>query len=126
MKDRRKFKRAKKYFAINIVSVDTNGKHIRFDESEIHPKFYDESGIDFSPEGLKFICSKSLPHQSQLRMNLLILDEKELNSISACGTIKWFRQVKGSYKKYFQIGVCFKNLPNAEKKKLVKLWKKYK
>ena len=125
MKEKRKFKRAKKYFAINIVSVDTDGKHLEFDKIRTNPKFYDESGIDFSPGGIRIMCSKSLPAESRVRMKMLIPDAEILNTISADGTIKWFKQIQGKYKRYFQLGVCFRNLPVAEKKNLTKLWKKY-
>ena len=125
MKEKRKFKRAKKYFAINIVSVDTDGKHLEFDKIRTNPKFYDESGIDFSPSGIRIMCSKSLPAESRVRMKMLIPDAEILNTISADGTIKWFKQIQGKYKRYFQLGVCFRNLPVAEKKNLTKLWKKY-
>ena len=125
MRERREFKRVKKYFAVNIVSVDANGKHLEFDKIRTNPKFYDESGIDFSPAGLRIMCSKPLPCESQIQMKILMPDAEGLNFISAAGIIKWFKQVQGKYKKYFQIGVCFRNLPNTEKKKLTRLWKKY-
>ena len=125
MREKRKFKRVKKGFAINIVSVDTDGKHLKFDDIKVHPKFYDESGIEFSPVGLGIICSRSLPPNAKIQMNLLIPDADSLNIIKASGIIKWFKEVKGKYKKYFQIGVSFKNLAITEKKKLVRLWKKY-
>ena len=125
MRERRKFKRVKRCFAINIVSVDTDGKHLKFDNIKANPKFYDESGINFSPNGIGIICSKPLPTESKIQMNILMPDVEGLNCISAGGTIKWFKQIKGKYKRYFQIGVCFRNLPTAEKKKLARLWKKY-
>lgn len=125
MKERRKHGRAVKYFAINIVACDANGHHLRFDGIKASPKFCDETGIDFSPEGVKIICSKPLPEESKLQMKMLIPDEEGLNLIRANGTIKWFKQVKGKYKKYFVMGVHFKNLPQEDLQKLVKLWKKY-
>lgn len=126
MKERRKQKRTKRYFAINIVAFDIDGKHMRFDKIKSNPKFYDESGIDFTPEGVRIICSKPLPKESKIQMKMLIPDESSLNLIRANGTIKWFKQIKGRYKKYFIIGVHFRDLPEKEKQKLVTLWKKYK
>ena len=126
MKERRKHLRAKKYFAINIVACDSDGKHMRFDKIKTNPKYYDESGIDFTPEGIKIMCSKPLPEESEIQMKMLIPDEEGLNLIRANGTIKWFKQVKGKYKKYFIIGVNFRGLVQDEKEKLIRLWKKYK
>ena len=126
MKEKRKLKRAQKFFAVNIVSVDARGKHMRFDNIRNNPKFCDESGLDFSPEGMKIMCSKPLPEESKIQMKMLIPDETGLNLIRATGTIKWFKQIKGKYKKYFVIGVHFRNLPEDEKQKLIRLWKKYK
>ena len=126
MKERRKHIRAKKYFAVNIVACDSGGKHMRFDKIKANPKYYDESGIDFSPEGIKIICSKPLPEESKIQMKMLIPDEEGLNLIRANGTIKWFKQVKGKYKKYFVIGVNFRDLVQDDKEKLIRLWKKYK
>ena len=126
MKERRKYSRAKKYFAVNIVACDSDGKHMRFDKIKTNPKFYDESGIDFTPEGVKIMCSKPLPEESKIQMKMLIPDEENLNLIRANGTIKWFKQVKGKYKKYFIIGVNFRDLAQDEKEKLIRLWKKYK
>lgn len=126
MKERRKFKRARKFFAVNIVSVDAKGKHLRFDTIKNNPKFCDESGLDFSPEGMKIMCSKPLPEESKLQMKMLIPDEANLNLIRANGEIKWFKQIKGQYKKYFVIGVHFRDISPEDKAKLVRLWKKYK
>ena len=126
MKERRKYLRVKKYFAINIVACDSDGKHLRFDKIKTNPKFYDESGIDFTPEGIKIMCSKPLPEESKIHMKMLIPDKEGLNLIRANGTIKWFKQVKGKYKKYFIIGVNFRDLAQDEREKLVRLWKKYK
>jgi len=126
MKEKRKFKRAKKYFAINIVGCDVGGKHLRFDKIGSNPKFCDESGLDFTPEGIRIMCSKPLPEESKIQIKMLIPDETGLNLIRANGTIKWFKQVKGKYKKYFIIGVHFRDLPEDEKQKIVRLWKKYK
>lgn len=125
MKERRKVKRANRYFAINIVSVGGDGKVVRFDKSKANPKFCDESGIDFSSQGLKIMCSKPLPIESKIQMKMLIPEEGHLNLIKANGTIKWFREVKGCYKKFFIIGVAFKDLSGDDKKKLVRLWKRY-
>ena len=126
MKERRAYTRVKKYFAINIVAVDS-GKHVvKFDKLKANPKFFDESGLDFSPEGLKIMCSKPLPPESKIQMKLLIPDEESLNLIRASGTIKWFKQVKGRYKKYFVIGVHFKELRSEDKEKIFRLWRKYK
>ena len=124
-KDLRKSIRAKKYFAVNIIAVDSRGERLRFDAIKANPKFYDESGIDFTPEGAKLICSKPLPKESKIQMKMLIPDESSLNMIRANGTIKWFKQVKGRYKKYFMIGVHFRDLSVDDKEKLVKLWRKY-
>lgn len=126
MTEKRKRPRRKKYFAINIVACDSDGKHLRFDKIKSNPKFYDESGIDFTPEGIKIMCSKPLPEESKIQMKMLIPDEDNLNLIRANGTIKWFKQVKGKYKKYFIIGVNFRALAQDEKEKLIRLWKKYK
>jgi hypothetical protein len=123
--ERRKCARAPKYFGINIVAVDSDGKHLRFDKFKSNPKFYDESGIDFSPDGIKIMCSKSLPKESVIQMKMLIPDRDSLNLIKANGTIKWFKSVKGKYKKYFVMGVHFKELADADKTKLQDLWKKY-
>ena len=101
MKERRKSKRTKKYFAVNIVAVDVAGQHLRFDKHKANPKFYDESGLDFAPEGAKIMCSKPLPEESKIQLKMLIPDEDSLNLIKANGTIKWFKEVKGQYKKYF-------------------------
>jgi len=126
MKERRKTKRAKKYFAVNIIACDSDGKHLKFDEIKSNPKFCDESGLDFTPEGAKIMCSKPLPEESKIQMKMLIPDSDSLNLIRASGTIKWFKQVKGKYKKYFIIGVCFRGLSPDDKDKLIRLWKKYK
>lgn len=126
MKERRKFKRVKKYFAVNIVACDIDGKHLRFDKIRPNPKFYDETGIDFTPEGIKIMCSKQLPEESEIQMKILIPDEQNLSLIKANGTIKWSRQIKGRYKKYFIMGVRFRDLPEDKKRKLIQLWKKYK
>jgi hypothetical protein len=125
MIERRKYKRVRKYFAINIVAVDVRGKHLRFDKIRANPKFLDESGLEFTPEGLKMMCSKPLPSESKIQMKMLIPDEEGLNLIRANGTIKWFKQVKGRYKKYFLIGVHFRDLTADDKNKLIRLWKKY-
>jgi hypothetical protein len=125
MIERRKYKRVRKYFAINIVAVDVKGKHLRFDKIRANPKFLDESGLEFTPEGLKMMCSKPLPSESKIQMKMLIPDEEGLNLIRANGTIKWFKQVKGRYKKYFLIGVHFRDLTADDKNKLIRLWKKY-
>jgi hypothetical protein len=98
MKERRGHKRVKKYFAINIVACDIDGKHLQFDNIKSNPKFYDESGLDFTPEGIKIMCSKPLPEESKIQMKMLIPDEVSLNLIRATGTIKWFKQIKGRYK----------------------------
>jgi hypothetical protein len=126
MKERRKFPRAKRYFAVNIVACDSDGKHMRFDKIKTNPKYYDESGVDFTPRGIRIMCSKSLPEESKIQMKMLIPDEDGLNLIRANGTIKWFKQVKGKYKKYFIIGVNFRDLVQDDKEKLIRLWKKYK
>ena len=126
MKERRAHTRTKKYFAINIVAVDNGRKVVKFDKIKTNPKFCDESGIDFSPDGLKIMCSKPLPPESKIQMKLLIPDEDSLNLIRASGTIKWFRQVKGRYRKYFVIGVHFRELRSEDKEKLFRLWRKYK
>ena len=92
MKEKRKYKRVEKYFAINIVACDIDGKHLEFDKIRTNPKFYDESGLDFTPEGVKIMCSKTLPEESKIQMKMLIPDETSLNLIRATGTIKWFKQ----------------------------------
>jgi hypothetical protein len=125
MKERRRIKRANKYFAINIVACDIDGTHLEFDKIRSNPKFCDESGVDFTAEGMRIMCSKPLPKESKIQMKMLIPDETSLNLIRATGTIKWFRQVKGRYKKYFIIGVHFVSMPEDEKNKLIRLWKKY-
>ena len=71
------------------------------------------------------MCSKPLPEESKIQMKMLIPDEEGLNLIRANGTIKWFKQVKGKYKKYFIIGVNFRDLVQDDKEKLIRLWKKY-
>lgn len=124
-KEKRKSVRAKRYFAINIVAVDLKGKHLAFDKMKTNPKFCDESGIDFTPAGVKIMCSKSLPKESKIQMKMLVPDESGLNLIRANGTIKWFKQIKGKYKKYFMIGVHFRDLAEDDKKKLLGLWKRY-
>jgi len=126
MKERRKHKRIKKYFAINIIAVDTDGKHLRFDKIKGNPKFADESGLDFSPEGLKIMCSKPLPPEAKIQMKMLIPDEHGLNLLKANGTIKWFKQTKSKYKKFFIIGVNFRDLTKDDKTKLIRLWRTYK
>ncbi|MFH1847453.1 MAG: PilZ domain-containing protein [Candidatus Omnitrophota bacterium] len=125
MKKPRKIKRAQKYFAINIIALDKNGNIIKFNTSKASPKFYDESGLDFSTEGIKIMCSKALPAESKIQMKLLIPDQKKLNSINATGTIKWFKQIKGKYKDFFVMGVHFGTMSKTDKEKLLKLWKKY-
>lgn len=126
MTEKRKHKRIKRYFAINIVAVDTDGKHLRFDKLKANPKYYDESGVDFAPGGIKIMCSKSLPVESKIQMKIMIPDQHGLNLVRANGTIKWFKQVKGKYKKFFLIGVNFRDLPKDDKGKLIHLWKQYK
>lgn len=125
MKERRAYKRAKRHFAINIVAVDIKGRTLRFDGSKSNPKFCDESGLDFTPQGLRIMCSKPLPEESKIQMKLLVPDEEHLNLIRANGTIKWFKQVKGTHKKYFIIGVHFKDLAETDREKIIRLWKKY-
>ncbi|MBN2453413.1 MAG: PilZ domain-containing protein [Candidatus Omnitrophica bacterium] len=125
MKERRKYKRAGKYFAVNIVACDMDGKHLQFDNLKANPKFCDESGLDFTPDGVKIMCSKPLPKESKIQMKMLIPDESGLNLIRATGTIRWIKQVKGKYKKYLILGVHFRDLPEDEKDKLIRLWKKY-
>lgn len=125
MKENRKNKRVKRYFAINIIAVDTDGKHMRFDKLRVNPKFYDESGLDFAPGGVKIMCSKSLPIESKIQMKMMLPDTHGLNLIRANGTIKWFKQIKGKYKKYFVLGVNFRDLPKDDKNKLIRLWKDY-
>ncbi|NQT23459.1 MAG: hypothetical protein HQ579_08515, partial [Candidatus Omnitrophica bacterium] len=51
MKERRNLKRAKKYFSINILSIDSDGKNLSFGKVKSNPKFCDEAGLDFTPEG---------------------------------------------------------------------------
>lgn len=126
MKERRSSKRARKYFAINIVAVEIGGKRVGFEKLKANPKFCDESGLDFAPGGIKVMCSKPLPEESKIQMKLLIPDEDDLNLIRASGTIKWFRQVKGRGKKYFIIGVQFRELRDEDKEKIFRLWRKYK
>jgi len=126
MKERRKHERIKKYFAVNIVAVDSDGKSLRFDNIKSNPKFCDESGRDLSPEGVNIMCSKNLPEESRIQMKMMIPDETGLNLIKANGTIKWFKEVKGEFKKYFVIGVHFKDLEDTDKNTLIDLWKKYK
>jgi c-di-GMP-binding flagellar brake protein YcgR len=126
MKNRRKWVRAKRYFAINIIAVDVDGEHLRFDGIKSNPKFCDESGLDFSPGGLKIMCSKTLPEESKIQMKMLIPDTGGLNLIRANGTIKWFKQIKGRSKKYFMLGVNFRDLAENDKKKILYLWRKYK
>jgi c-di-GMP-binding flagellar brake protein YcgR len=126
MRERRRAKRAKKFFAINIVAVEMGKKRIAFDRARSNPKFYDESGLDFGPDGIKIMCSKPLPEESKIQMKMLIPDDEDLNLIRANGTIRWFRQAKSRYKKYFIMGVHFKELRDEDKEKLVRLWKKYK
>lgn len=125
MTEKRAHKRTPRFFAINIVAVDKDGRTVRFDGFKASPKFYDESGIDFSPEGVKIICSKTLPKESRIQMKMLIPDEENLNLIRANGTIKWFKEAKGKHKKYFMIGVHFKQIDPADRKKLMNLWRKY-
>ena len=126
MKEKRAHKRVKKYFAVNIVAVDIDGRRVTFDKVKSNPKFYDESGIDFGPDGIKIMCSKSLPKESKIQLKMLIPDEENMNLIRANGTIKWFKQAKSKQKKYFIIGVHFKELKDEDKDKLFRLWRKYK
>ena len=126
MKEKRKFKRARKFFAVNIISVDTDGKHLKFDTIRNNPKFCDESGLDFTPDGIKIMCSKPLPAESKIQVKMLMPDEDSLNLVRANGTIKWFKQIKGEHKKYFIIGVHFRDIAKNDKAKLFRLWKKYK
>ena len=125
MTEKRKHKRANKFFGINIVAVDAKGKTLRFDRVKSNPKFCDESGLNFSPEGANIMCSKSLPKESKIQMKMMIPDQEDLNLIKANGTIKWFKEVKGKHKKYFIIGVHFRDLEKEAKSKLLNLWKKY-
>lgn len=125
MVERRKVKRAERYFAVNIVSVDNKGKVLNFSELRSHPKFCDETGLDISPKGLKIMCSKKLPKESKIQMKLLIPDDTGLNLIRVNGSVKWFRQIKGKYKKYFIMGVFFRDVDGEDKKKLMNVWKNY-
>jgi len=125
MKERRAHKRTRRHFAINIVAVDIGGRAVRFDGSKANPKFWDEAGLDFSPRGMKIMCSKPLPQEAKIQMKLLIPDAEQLNLVRANGTIKWFKQVKGAHKKYFIIGVHFRDLAEPDRAKIVRLWKKY-
>jgi hypothetical protein len=126
MRERRANKRAKKFFAINIVALETRSGRIAFDKARTNPKFCDESGLDFGPDGIKIMCSKPLPEESKIQMKMLIPDEEDLNLIRANGTIRWFKQAKSKYRKYFIMGVHFKELRDEDKDKLVRLWRKYK
>ncbi|MGB2879071.1 MAG: PilZ domain-containing protein, partial [Candidatus Omnitrophota bacterium] len=103
----------------------TRGKVLRFDTRKTKKKFHDESGLDFTPDDVSIICSKTLPVESKIQIKMLIPDAKGLNLIKANGTVKWVKQVKGKYKKYFVIGVNFRDLAESDRKKLVSLWKKY-
>ncbi|MGB2630042.1 MAG: hypothetical protein WBC00_00395 [Candidatus Omnitrophota bacterium] len=125
MKKKREQVRARKNFGINIIAVDTRGKVLRFDTRKTKKKFHDESGLDFTPDDVSIICSKTLPVESKIQIKMLIPDAKGLNLIKANGTVKWVKQVKGKYKKYFVIGVNFRDLAESDRKKLVSLWKKY-
>ena len=126
MEDKRKNKRANRFFAINIIACDVDGKSLRFDKIKTNPKFADETGLDFNSEGVKIMCSKPLPEESKIQMKMLIPDQSSLNIVKANGTIKWFKEVKGKHKKYFLIGVNFRDLEDEDKEKIVRLWKKYK
>lgn len=126
MREKRARKRVRKHFAINILAVDVGGKSVSFDKLKANPKFCDESGIDFSPDGIRIMCSKPLPEESKIQLKMLIPDEDNLNLIRANGTIKWFKQAKNKHKKYFIIGVHFKELKDEDKDKLFRLWRKYK
>ncbi len=125
MAEKRAYKRASKFFAVNIVAVDKDGKTVRFDGFKASPKFHDESGVEFCPDGVRIMCSKPLPRESRIQMKMLIPDEDSLNLIKANGTIKWFKQIKGKYKKYFLIGVHFREISSEDRKKLLNLWRKY-
>jgi hypothetical protein len=125
MTEKRAQKRVDKYFAINIVAVDSDGKTLRFDGFKANPKFCDETGLDFSPSGAKMMCSKPLPKESKIQMKMLLPDNDSLNLVKANGSIKWFKQVKGKHKKFFLMGVHFRDLTSADKSKLIRLWKKY-
>jgi hypothetical protein len=126
MKEKRAHRRAKKCFAINIVSVEVGKKRMEFGKLRSNPKFCDESGLDFAPGGIKIMCSKPLPEESKIQMKMLIPDEDDLNMIRANGTIRWFKQAKTKYKKYFIMGVQFRELRDEDKEKLFRLWRKYK
>ena len=56
----------------------------------------------------------------------MIPDDEGLNMIRANGTIRWFRQAKNRFKKYFIMGVRFRDLREEDKEKLLRLWRKYK
>jgi hypothetical protein len=125
MKKKQKYKKVKKFFGINIVAVNVRGKALRFGASKAKAKFHDESGVDFSPEGASIICSKPLPSEARIQMKMLFPDKDGLNLIKANGVIKWIKQVRGKYKKYFVLGVYFRDLAREDRNKLLTLWKKY-
>lgn len=124
MEKRRKFERINKYFAVNIVTLASKGKVLRFDGIKANPKFYNESGLDFSPEGIRIMCSKPLPEESKIEMKMLMPDRDNLYRIKANGTIKWFKQIEGKYKKYFIIGIKFEELSKTDRTKLLNLWER--
>jgi len=125
MKENRKLNRAKKYFSINIIADDLRGKY-RQSEPKSNPKFCDEAGLDFSPQGIKIMCSKPIPEESKIKMKMFIPDAGNVNMIKANGDIKWLKKVVGKHRQYFTMGICFSSLDDDGRNKLLKLWNKYK
>lgn len=126
MEERRRLKRIKKFFALNILSLIDRGRQIKFDELKTNPKFYDESGVDFNMSGIGLMCSKALPSESKIKMSMLFMDKDKMKTIQADGTIKWAQPVEGEYKNYYLMGVDFEDLSKKDKAKLQGLCKKYK
>jgi hypothetical protein len=116
---------AKKCFATNIISADVKGKTLTFDTHRNNPKFYDESGLEFSPENATLICSKTLPKGSSVRMKMLIPEDDKIHRIQTAGTISSLKKIQGAAKNYFRMNVCFTSLEAADKQTLRILWEKY-
>ncbi|MBF0217433.1 MAG: PilZ domain-containing protein [Candidatus Omnitrophica bacterium] len=118
-------KMAKKCFATNIISADVKGKTLVFAAHRNNPKFYDETGLEFSPEGATLICSKTLPEGSSVQMKMLIPEDDRIHRINTDGTIRSHEKIHGATKDYFRMNVCFTSLEAADKQTLRTLWEKY-
>jgi hypothetical protein len=125
MKERRKYKRVRKFFAVNIVAAYFGSQEVRFDTDPAAPKFCDESGVDYSIDGIRIICSKPLPVNCETEMNLLLVNGDGLHNVQARGVVKWFKGVESKHGKYYIGGLQLSDISKDDRQILEELWKKH-